>query len=156
MSGASDGDGQRSTMFENPDDDAMWDLLRRVRTIAVVGASPRPDRDSARVAEFLIAQGYDVIPVNPGYAGEQLQGRTCVATLADVGRPIDMVDVFRRIDAVEGVAQEAIAVGAKVLWLQLELWHPAAAKAAQDAGLEVVMDRCPAIEIPRLARSRAG
>lgn len=124
-------------------------ILTTVKTIAVVGWSPRPDRPSHRVARFLAARGYRVIPVNPGQAGQQALGETVVATLAEAG-PVDMVDIFRRSEEAGAVVDEAIAAGAKVVWMQLGIADQAAAARARAAGLQAVMNRCPAIEIPRL------
>jgi predicted CoA-binding protein len=131
------------------DDAKIRALLTSVRTIAVVGWSPNPDRPSHRVAAFLAARGYRVIPVNPGQAGHVALGEEVRATLAEVG-PVDMVDVFRRSEEAGGVVDAAIATGAKAVWLQLGVIDEAAAARAEAAGLTVVMDRCPAIEIPRL------
>ncbi len=125
-------------------------ILTGVKTIALVGWSPKPDRASHSVAKFLVRQGYRVIPVNPGQVGEDSGlGEVVRASLADVG-PVDMVDVFRRAEEVGPVAAEAVAIGAKVLWMQLGIVNESAAATARAAGLTVVMDRCPAIEIPRL------
>lgn len=132
------------------DDARIRDLLGSVKTIAIVGASANPDRPSHHVAEFLIERGYEVFPVNPGLAGKEILGRPVFATLADVPVAIDMVDVFRNSADAAGVVDQAIAVGAKVVWMQLGVRNDAAAAKAEAAGLEVVMNRCPAIEIPRL------
>ncbi len=132
-----------------PTDTEIRDILTRVKTIALVGWSPKPDRPSHRVAAFLAARDYRVIPVNPGQAGQVALGETVVATLAEAG-PVDMVDIFRRSDEAGAVVDEAIAVGARVVWMQLGVVDETAAARARLAGLEVVMDRCPAIEIPRL------
>ncbi len=129
------------------DDDAIRAILARTRRVAVVGASPRPDRPSNGVFRFLRASGFDVVPVNPAAAGQAIDGIPIVASLAEAG-PLDMVDVFRRSDAVATVADEAIAGGARTLWLQLGVVD--AASAARAAGLAVVMDRCPKIEWSRL------
>ncbi|MDF7657571.1 CoA-binding protein [Erwiniaceae bacterium L1_54_6] len=131
-------------------DQTIRDVLTHSKRIALVGASDRPDRPSYGVMKFLLDQGYDVIPVSPKLAGQQLLGQTAYATLADIPGSIDMVDVFRNAEAAWGVAQEAIAIGAKTLWLQLGVINEQAAVLAQDAGLTVIMDRCPKIEIPRL------
>jgi predicted CoA-binding protein len=136
-----------------PTDSDIRDILTSVKTIAVVGWSPKPDRPSHGVAAFLKRRGYRVIPVNPGQAGQQALGETVMATLAEAvekAGPIDMVDIFRRSEAAGAVADEAIAEGAKVVWMQLGVVDEAAANRARVAGLKVVMNRCPAIEIPRL------
>ena len=132
-----------------PSDSEIREILSSVKTIAVVGWSPKPDRPSHGVAAFLARRGYRVIPVNPGQAGQEALGETVVATLAEAG-PVDMVDIFRRSDEAGAVMDEAVAVGAKVVWTQLGVVDEAAATRARAAGLKVVMNRCPAIEIPRL------
>ncbi|WKV50186.1 CoA-binding protein [Dickeya fangzhongdai] len=125
-------------------------VLNQVKTIALVGASENPSRPSYGVMAYLLGQGYQVIPVSPRLAGQTLLGQTAYASLSDILQPVDMVDVFRQPDAAFEVAQEAIAIGARVLWLQIGVINEAAAVLAHDAGLTVVMDRCPKIEIPRL------
>jgi len=130
-------------------DREIRDILTSVKTIALVGWSPKPDRPSHRVAAFLKGRGYRVIPVNPGQAGQVALGETVVATLAEAG-PVDMVEIFRRSEEAGAVADQAVAVGAKVVWMQLGVSDEAAAARARAAGLQVVMNRCPAIEIPRL------
>jgi predicted CoA-binding protein len=124
-------------------------LLTRVKTIAVVGWSPKPDRPSHSVAAFLKRRGYRVIPVNPGQAGQEALGETVRASLAEVGA-VDLVDIFRRSEEAGAVVDQAIAIGAKAVWMQLGVMDEAAAMRARNAGLQVVMNRCPAIEIPRL------
>jgi predicted CoA-binding protein len=130
-------------------DAAVAELLRSTRRIAMVGASQRTDRPSNHVLAFEIRHGWDVTPVNPGLAGQTLYGRPVVANLAEAG-PLDMVDVFRASDRAGEVVDEAIALGARSVWLQLGVIDQAAAERARAAGLIVVMDRCPAIEVPRL------
>ncbi|MFN4202388.1 MAG: CoA-binding protein [Tabrizicola sp.] len=135
-----------------PSDADIRDILTSVKTIALVGWSPRPDRPSHRVAEFLKHKGYRIIPVNPGQAGQQALGETVVATLAEAAAvaPIDMVDIFRRSEEAGPVADEAVRIGAKVVWMQIGVVDEAAASRVRNAGLRVVMNRCPAIEIPHL------
>jgi predicted CoA-binding protein len=130
-------------------DSELRNILSSVKTIAVVGWSPKPDRPSHGVAAFLKRRGYRVIPVNPGQAGQEALGETIRSTLAEAG-PVDMVDIFRRSEEAGAVVDQAIAAGAKVVWMQLGVMDAAAADRARAAGLQVVMDRCPAIEIPRL------
>lgn len=135
-------------------DDHVRAVLGSVKTIAVVGASANPDRASFHVTEFLIDHGFEVFPINPGLAGKEILGRTVHARLADVPVAIDMVDVFRNSEAAGPVADEAVAIGAKVVWMQLGVRNDAAAARAEAAGLTVIMNRCPAIEIPRLGIPR--
>lgn len=132
------------------DDEDIARVLAQTRSIALVGASPRPERASHRVMRFLLACGYRVYPVNPGLAGGELLGCPVYRDLASVPCAIDMVDVFRRPQFLRQLIEESIAVGARVVWTQLGVVDEAAAAAAERAGIEVVMDRCPAIELPRL------
>ena len=126
------------------------EILEEVKTIAVVGASANQDRDSYKVMEALIQHGYQIFPINPYEAGNLILGQNCYANLSSVSEKIDMVDVFRAADAVMGVTKEAIAIGASVLWTQLDIVNKEAAELAEQAGLKVVMDRCPKIELAKL------
>jgi len=138
-------------MFTNPDDAGIRDLLTSVRRIAVVGASLKEGRPSKGVTRFLIGQGYDVIPVNPAYAGQAFAaGVTVRDSLDDITGDIDMVDIFRRSEDAGAVVDDAIRIGAKAVWMQEGVIDEDAAARAQEAGLTVVMNRCPAKEIPRL------
>ena len=125
------------------------EVLKTVHTIAVVGASPNEARPSHGVMRFLISKGFNVIPINPGQAGKEILGRQVFASLADVPEPIDMVDIFRASDAVEGVVKEAMALPKrpKVIWMQLGVRNDQAAAFAEGLGATVVMNRCPAIEL---------
>lgn len=127
-------------------------ILRDTKVIALVGASPKPERPSHQVGLYLVAQGYKVIPVNPGQAGKELFGEICVASLSEITERVDMVDIFRRTEEVESVVDEALhaLTGLKYIWMQLDIVNEKAAALAHAQGAEVVMDRCPAIEIPRL------
>lgn len=135
-------------------DNEIAGLLQQVKTIALVGASDNPARASFGVMAYLLSQGYQVTPVSPKLAGQMLLGQQVYAKLADIPHPIDMVDVFRNAEAAYAVAQEAIAIGAKALWLQIGVINEQAEALAHEAGLKVVMDRCPKIEIPRLGLER--
>jgi predicted CoA-binding protein len=132
------------------DDDFIRGILRRTKAIAMVGASTNWTRPSFFAMKYLQAKGYRVIPVNPAAAGQDLLGETVRASLKDVDVPIDMVDVFRASEHVGPIADEAIAVGAKTLWMQLGVRNDEAAAKAKAAGIDVVMDRCPKIEFGRL------
>jgi len=136
-------------------DQIIRDVLTNTKRIALVGASDRTDRPSYGVMKYLLDQGYEVIPVSPKLAGQTLLGQTAYATLAEIPGKVDMVDVFRNAEAAWGVAQEAIAIGADTLWLQQGIINEQAAVLARDAGLTVIMDRCPKIEIPRLGLTRS-
>lgn len=126
------------------------DLLANARTIAMVGVSDRPDRPSWGVMAFLQQHGYRVIPVNPQITGEHIHGEFVFRDLHQLGDSIDIVDIFRRSDAAGAIVDEAITVGAKAVWMQLGVVDHAAAARAEAAGLKVVMDRCPKIDIARL------
>jgi predicted CoA-binding protein len=141
---------------ESYSDDYLRDILMSARTIAVVGASPRRERPSHRVMAYLQRRGYRTVPVNPFAAGDPINGETVYATLAEVPEPVDVVDIFRRPEAAGAVVDAAIAVGAKVVWMQLGVRDDTAAARAEAHGLKVVMNRCPAIEIPRLGLPPRG
>ncbi len=134
--------------FRNPPDEIIREILASPKRIAVVGCSPDPLRDSHRIASLLVERGHDVVPVNPDAA--EVLGRKCYASLGDVPGKVDMVDVFRRSEHVAAIVDDAIALGAKIVWTQLGVGDEAAAAKAEAAGLTVVMDRCPAIEYRRL------
>lgn len=136
------------------DDSEIRELLGEPRRIAVVGASPNPGRASNEVLAFLIRQGHDVIAVNPGHAGKTIHGAPVVATLADVEPPAEIVDIFRNSADAGAAVDEAIVHGAKAVWMQIGVIDEAAAQRADAAGLVVVMDRCPKVEIPRLGLTR--
>ena len=129
-------------MIDQADDAVMRRMFDRDRTIAVVGASPNWDRPSCRIMQYMQAMDYRIYPVNPRAAGTEILGREVFATLADVPEPIGMVNVFRKPDAVAEVTEQAIAVGAKSIWMQDGVRDDDAARRARDAGLDVVMDRC--------------
>jgi hypothetical protein len=135
-------------------DEDIRELLEGARTIALVGASDRPDRPSHGVMETLQHHGYRVIPVNPQITGAHIHGEFVFRELAQLGDSIDIVDIFRRSEAAGDIVDEAIACGAKAVWMQLGVVNPAAAERAEAAGLKVVMDRCPAIELRRLGVAR--
>lgn len=129
-------------------DAELKEIFQNSKTIAVVGCSPKPERAGHYVARFLQRQGYRVIPVNPGH--QELIGERCYASLRDIPEPVDMVDCFRRPEEMMSVVEDAIAIGAKVIWMQLGVINEEAAARAEAAGLKVVMDRCPKIDYPNL------
>lgn len=129
--------------------DYMASILAEVKTIAMVGASPDATKFSYGVLRVLHEQGYNMIPVNPREAGNEIRGLKVIGSLADIEEPVDMVQVFRASEALPGIAQEAVAIGAKVLWSQIGVYSDEAALIAEDAGLRVVMNRCPKIELFR-------
>jgi predicted CoA-binding protein len=136
-------------------DSLIAGVLRSVSTIALVGASPREDRPSHEVMKFLQSRGYRVIPVNPGCASRTILGETVRESLATIGEAMDMIDIFRRSEAVAPIVDAAVATGAKIVWMQIGVRDDAAAARAQAAGLTVIMDRCPKIEIARLSAAGA-
>ncbi len=141
---------QNNGRHDSYSDDEIRNILNSVRTIAIVGASPNPTRPSYFVAKYLTAKGFEVIPVNPGHAGELIAGLPAVASLQEIGRAVDMVDIFRNSNAAYGVTEQAIALGAKVVWMQLGVRNDEAAALADKVGLTVIMNRCPKIEYGRL------
>jgi predicted CoA-binding protein len=137
--------------MHNPSDDEIIDILRPPKTIAVVGISDKPERDSYGVAKYLQDQLYRVIPVNPML--QRVLNRPCYPSLRDIAERVDIVDIFRRSEAVPEIVDEAIAIGAKVVWMQLGVVNEAAAEKAEEAGLMVVMHRCIKVEHSRLLGS---
>lgn len=133
--------------------DEIGRIARDSRVIAVVGLSPRPERPSYGVARYLQAKGFQVVPVNPGHDGEQILGERCYARLADIPEEVgvDMVDIFRRSEAVPQVVEEAIESlpGLRTVWMQIGVQHAGAAAVARERGLTVIENRCPKIEFPR-------
>jgi predicted CoA-binding protein len=136
-------------LIDGNSDDTIRAVLNTTRRIALVGASAKPWRPSHGVMRFLLDRGYEVTPVNPGLAGQTIHGRLVVGSLAEAG-PLDMVDVFRNASHVERLVDEVIGLGARTIWMQLGVEDEAAAKKARDAGITVVMDRCPVIEDRRI------
>ena len=139
-------------MTQAPTDDLLRDILRKSRVFALVGVSPNPVRPSHFVGRYLGLKGYKVVPVNPGHAGERLWGQEVKASLADIDHPVDVIDIFRRSDAVPGIVDAVLAMDPlpKVIWMQIGVTHPEAAARAEAAGLAVIQDRCPKIEYQRL------
>jgi uncharacterized protein len=132
----------------NAGPEEIADILKAYRTVAVVGLSPKPDRASHQVARYLKEHGYRIVPVRPGC--KEILGETCYDSLKDIPFPVEVVDIFRNVEAIPGIVDEAIAVGAKAVWMQLGLAEPDSAKKVRAAGLQVVMDRCMKIEHARL------
>jgi predicted CoA-binding protein len=137
-------------MAQTYSDDFLRGIFASVRSIAVVGISANADRPSHYVAKYLQAKGYRIIPVNPGLEGQELLGEKVYKDLAAIPEAVDMVDIFRNSEAAGAVTDEAVAKGAKVVWMQLDVVNEDAAARAEAAGVKVVMDRCPKIEMPRL------
>ena len=131
-------------------DEAIVQLLAQVKRIALVGASAKPDRPSHRVMQFLLDEGYEVLPINPGLAGQRLLGQPVYASLADLPTSVEMADIFRDAASLPKVTQEVVAAGIPAMWTQLGVVNNEAERTGLDAGLQMVVDRCPAIEIPRL------
>ena len=138
---------------DNYDPSYVRDILETVRTVAIVGASANEVRPSYFVTKYMIDKGYAVYPLNPGMAGKEICGRPVYASLAEVPEPIDMVDIFRNSDAAAGVVDEALLLSPlpKVIWMQLTVRHDEAAARAEEAGVRVVMNRCPKIEYGKLS-----
>ena len=130
-------------------DEYLQDILKSVKTIAMVGASPDKTKFSYGVLRVLHETGFEMIPVNPRPDVEEIRGIKVYNSLAEIDRPVDMVEVFRRAEDLPSIAREAVDIGAKVLWGQISVTHPDAAKIAEDAGMQVVMNRCPKIELFR-------
>jgi predicted CoA-binding protein len=135
-------------MFRNPDDSLIREILSQPRTIAVVGCSPKWERDSNAIARLLLKKGHRVLPVNPGH--RQILDQPCYPDLLSIPEPVEMVDIFRRSEYIPAITDQAIQIGAKILWTQLGIYHEGAAQKALQAGMTVIMDRCPAIEYHRL------
>jgi predicted CoA-binding protein len=131
-------------------DTYLRQVLKDTKTIAMVGASPNWNRPSFFVMKYLQGKGYRVIPVNPVAAGQEILGETVLATLSDMSVPVDMVDIFRNSEAAGPIANEAVTIGAKSVWMQIGVRNDEAATRAEAAGLQVVMNRCPKIEYARL------
>jgi len=131
----------------NPEDEEIKAILANSKTVAVVGLSPKPDRDSYRVAKYLMEHGYQIVPVHPKEA--EILGQKAYASLKDIPFPVDVVDIFRKIEAIPAIVEEAIAMGAKVVWMQLGLAENQSAQKAREAGLKVVMNKCMKMEHSR-------
>lgn len=131
-------------------DESLREILKNARTVAVVGVSHKEERDSHRVAKYLKEQGYKMIPVNPKYKDKSVLGEKCYASLKDIPGHVDIVDIFRNVDAIPGIVDEAVEIKAGCVWMQLGLSHEQAAQKARSAGLCVVQNRCMKIEHSRL------
>ncbi len=132
----------------NPPDDEIVELLTKSKTIAIVGCSPKPERDSHQVAKYLKEHGYKIIPVRP--AVKEILGEKCYPDLKSIPEPVDIVDIFRKPEAIPPICEEAVEIGAKAVWMQLGLASSKGAKIARDAGLQVVQSKCIKIEHQRL------
>jgi predicted CoA-binding protein len=131
-------------------DEAIAQLLLQAKRIALVGVSSKPERPSLQVMQFLLDEGFEVKPINPGLAGRSVLGREVYGSLAELPECVDMADIFRNAASLPEITQDVVAAGIPAMWTQLGVVHSEAEQTALDAGLELVMDRCPAIEIPRL------
>ena len=131
-------------------DQAIAELLTQVKRIALVGASAKPERPSHRVMQFLLDEGYEVLPINPVLAGQRLLGQAVYASLADLPTSVDMADIFRDAASLPGITQDVVDARIPAMWTQLRVVNVEAERIAVDAGLQLVADRCPAIEVPRL------
>ena len=136
-------------MIQDESNDNIKEILKNIHTIAIVGASDKPERDSFKVMQFLIERGYKVFPINPNLQNKIILNQKCLSSLNMVDKKIDMVDIFRQKNAVMEITKEAIDIGAKVLWTQLNIVDYEAAEIAEKAGLKVIMNRCPKIELTK-------
>ena len=136
-------------MAQDESNDNIKVILKKIETIAIVGASDKPERDSFKVMQFLIERGYKVFPINPNLQDKIILNQKCLSSLNMVDKKIDMVDIFRQKNAVMEITKEAIDIGAKVLWTQLNVVDYEAAEIAEKAGLKVIMNRCPKIELTK-------
>ena len=136
-------------MIQDKSNDNIKEILKKIETIAIVGASDKPERDSFKVMQFLIERGYKIFPINPNLQNKIILNQKCLSSLNMVDKKIDMVDIFRQKDAVMEITKEAIDIGAKVLWTQLNIVDYEAAEIAEKAGLKVIMNRCPKIELSK-------